>query len=61
MLTLVGITGEDDLDAPDLHVPAPGDAGTENPIPNGQTRLNGGTKHVGRKISANLKAKPNAT
>ena len=60
LFTLVGIAGEDDLDAPDLHVPAPGDARTENPIPDGQTRLNGGKKHVGRKISANLEAKPNA-
>ena len=59
LFALVGIAGEDDLDAPDLHVPAPGDARTENPIPNGQTRLNGGKKHVGRKISANLEAKPN--
>ena len=60
LFTLVGIAGEDDLDAPDLHVPALGNARTEKPIPNGQIRLNGGKKHVGRKISANLEAKPNA-
>jgi len=58
LFALVGIAGEDDLDAPDLHVSAPGDARTENPTADGQTRLNGGKKHVGRKISANLEVKP---
>jgi hypothetical protein len=56
LFTLFGIAGEDDLDAPDLHVPAPADARIENPVPDGQTRPSGGKKHVGRKISANLEA-----
>ena len=32
LFTLVGIAGEDDLDAPDLNAPMPGGSGTEKPV-----------------------------
>jgi hypothetical protein len=32
------LTGEDDLDAPDLNAPTPAEAGQEKPRPNGGTR-----------------------
>jgi ERF superfamily len=40
LFTLVGIAGEDDLDAPDLALP-PGGSEAEKPVPNNQGRLNG--------------------
>ena len=50
LFALVGIAGEDDLDAPDLNAPATGESGAKKPSPNGPTRPNGGRNHVGRKI-----------
>ena len=42
LFTLVGIAGEDDLDAPDLAAPAAENAGPERPAARGNDRLNGG-------------------
>ena len=47
LFALVGIAGEDDLDAPDLNVPTPKEAGQEKPRPNGGNR--GGRKYWGQK------------
>ena len=52
LFALVGIAGEDDLDAPDLNAPEPAEAGAEKPLLNRRTRPNGGRKYFGRKISA---------
>jgi hypothetical protein len=46
---LVGIAGEDDLDAPDLDAPSQKDRGPERQLPNPPTRPNGGRNHFGRK------------
>jgi hypothetical protein len=50
LFALVGIAGEDDLDAPDLNAPEPAEPGAKKPVLNGPTRPNGGRNHVGRKI-----------
>jgi ERF superfamily len=50
LFALVGIAGEDDLDAPDLNAFGPAEAGPEKPLLNRMTRPNGGRKHFGRKI-----------
>jgi hypothetical protein len=42
LFTLVGIAGEDDLDAPDLNTPRQQPAGTETPKASGNGLLNGG-------------------
>ncbi len=42
LFTLVGIAGEDDLDAPDLTTPTNRGSGPEKPKGNGNGRLNGG-------------------
>jgi hypothetical protein len=47
LFALVGIAGEDDLDAPDLNAPTPKEAGQEKPRPNGGNR--GGRKDWGQK------------
>ena len=49
---LVGIAGEDDLDAPDLNAPGPAEAGPEKPLLNRGTQPNGGRKYSGWKITA---------
>ncbi len=45
LFTLVGIAGEDDVDAPDLNAPIPGGSGTEKPVVKSPGRLNGGQDH----------------
>jgi hypothetical protein len=50
LFALVGIAGEDDLDAPDLNATEPAEAGPEKPLLNRGTRQNGGRKYFGRKI-----------
>jgi len=45
LFTLVGIAGEDDLDAPDLNAPTPEGSGVEKPVPASQGRLNGDQSH----------------
>ena len=42
LFTLVGIAGEDDIDAPDLKAPMVGGSGAEKPAPTNQGQLNGG-------------------
>ena len=45
LFTLVGIAGEDDLDAPDLKAPMPPASAAAKPTPNKHGRLNGGQSH----------------
>jgi hypothetical protein len=45
LFTLVGIAGEDDLDAPDLDAPVAPASATEKPAPKKISRLNGGQQH----------------
>jgi hypothetical protein len=61
LFTLVGIAGEDDLDAPDLNAPMPGGSGAEKPLPASHGRLNGsqGTTHqIPGRRGAKVVAKP---
>jgi hypothetical protein len=57
LFALVGIAGEDDLDAPDLNAPEPAEPGAKKPLLNGRTRPNGGRNHFGREIPAGRDAK----
>ena len=50
LFALVGIAGEDDLDAPDLNAPGPEEPGPEKPLLNRWTRPNGGRRYFKRKI-----------
>src|SRR5271169_2995574 len=45
LFTLVGIAGEDDLDAPDLNAPTGSAAGIEKPASKNLGRLNGGQEY----------------
>ena len=45
LFTLVGIAGEDDVDAPDLMAPPAQAAGIEKPPPSKKGQLNGGRSH----------------
>jgi hypothetical protein len=45
LFTLVGIAGEDDIDAPDLKAPMPPASAAAKPAPNEHGRLNGGQGH----------------
>ena len=60
LFTLVGIAGEDDLDAPDLNVPSPPDIrwqGSQSPR-SGKARLNGRARHPDDKIAGPRGPKP---
>jgi ERF superfamily len=57
LFALVGIAGEDDLDAPDLSAPDSAAAAAERPLLNPRTRSNGGRRYFGRKISADRATK----
>ena len=48
LFTLVGIAGEDDIDAPDLKAPMPPASAAAKPAPNRHGRLNGGQIIPGR-------------
>jgi ERF superfamily len=48
LFTLVGIAGEDDIDAPDLTAPMPPASAAAKPEPNWHGRLNGGRRSPGR-------------
>ena len=48
LFTLVGIAGEDDIDAPDLNAPMPPASAAAKPAPNRHGRLNGGQIIPGR-------------
>ena len=50
LFTLVGIAGEDDLDAPDLNAPAGPASAAVKPAPPKPGRLNGGQSHSGQRI-----------
>ena len=57
LFALVGIAGEDDLDAPDLNAPDPVEPAAEKPLLNPRTRSNGGRNHFGRMIPADRDVK----
>ena len=50
LFTLVGIAGEDDIDAPDLKAPTPPASAAAKPAPNKHGRLNGGQGHSAQQI-----------
>ncbi len=50
LFTLVGIAGEDDVDAPDLNAPMPSAPTAAKPAPNRHGRLNGGASRGGSKF-----------
>jgi ERF superfamily protein len=58
LFALVGIAGEDDLDAPDLHVAAPVDLKGTDAVSHHRTRPNGGNGQLGQKPSAKPRAEP---
>ena len=59
LFTLVGIAGEDDVDAPDLTAPPAQATGIENPSPNKKVQLNGGASHVPRGRDIKSVPRPN--
>ena len=58
LFTLVGIAGEDDLDAPDLTTPTNRTSGAEKPRASGNGRLNGGHGIAARRAGDPKAAKP---
>jgi ERF superfamily len=52
LFTLVGIAGEDDLDAPDLNAPTAPSSEAEKPAPKKLGRLNGGQEHSAQQFRA---------
>ena len=50
LFTLVGIAGEDDIDAPDLNTPTAAALGVEKPAPNKRGGLNGGQSYSAQQI-----------
>ena len=57
LFTLVGIAGEDDIDAPDLLAPMPPESAAEKPAPDKHGRLNGGRGHSAQQIPGSRRAK----
>src|SRR5262249_3390953 len=57
LFTLVGIAGEDDLDAPDLLPPTVSETKTDGPVGNKKDRLNGGHGQSVRQGSGGHRAK----
>src|SRR4029077_6952361 len=57
LFTLVGIAGEDDLDAPDLNAPTAPASGTEKPASKKLGRLNGGQEDSTQQFRADRGAK----
>ena len=51
LFTLVGIAGEDDLDAPDLSTPTSQTSGPEKPKTDRNDRLNGGQRHPAQRAA----------
>jgi hypothetical protein len=51
LFTLVGIAGEDDLDAPDLSTPTSQASGPEKPKTDRNDRLNGGQRHPAQRAA----------
>jgi Putative HNHc nuclease len=60
LFALVGIAGEDDLDAPDLHVAEPVDPRGSHTVSHQRTRPNGGDGQLGQKSSAKPGAEPSS-
>ena len=58
LFALVGIAGEDDLDAPDLHVAEPVDARGTHAVSHHRPRPNGGDGQLGQRLSAKPRAEP---
>ena len=58
LFALVGIAGEDDLDAPDLHVAEPVDARGAHAVSHHRTRPSGGNGRFGQRPSAKPRAEP---
>ena len=58
LFALVGIAGEDDLDAPDLHVAEPVDPRGSHTVSHQRTRPNGGDGQLGQKSSAKPRSEP---
>jgi ERF superfamily len=58
LFALVGIAGEDDLDAPDLHVGQPVDPRGAHPVFHYRRSLNGGDGQLSQKQSAKPKTDP---
>ena len=61
LFTLVGIAGEDDLDAPGLLSPAAPEAKADSPSGNQKDRLNGGQVRSVQRGSGGHRAKPSST
>jgi hypothetical protein len=57
LFTLVGIAGEDDLDAPDLNAPTAPASAAQQPSSKKPGRLNGGREHSARRFPAGRSAK----
>ena len=57
LFTLVGIAGEDDLDAPDLNSPTTAASGAEKPASKKLGRLNGGQGYSTQQLSGDRSAK----
>ena len=57
LFALVGIAGEDDLDALDLNATEPAEVAAKEPLLSGRTRPNGGRNYFGRKIPAGREVK----
>ena len=57
LFTLVGIAGEDDIDAPDLKAPMPPASAAAKPAPNEHGRLSGGQGHSPQQIPGRRGAK----
>ena len=57
LFTLVGIAGEDDLDAPDLNAPTAPASGAEKPASKKLGRLNSGREHPTQRVRAGGGAK----
>jgi hypothetical protein len=60
LFTLVGIAGEDDLDAPDLLSPTAPETKTDSPTGNKKDRLNGGHGLLFQQGSGGHRAKPSS-
>ena len=58
LFTLVGIAGEDDVDAPDLAAPPAQAARIENPSPGKKVQLNGGGSHIPHVLAPKFVPRP---
>jgi hypothetical protein len=59
LFTLVGIAGEDDIDAPDLKAPTAAALGAEESAPNKRGRVNGSQSHSAQQITGGRGAHAN--